>query len=393
MLPTWPAGAAARNSPVPAPLGDIGLQRFLAEYWQKKPCLIRNAFPGFTPELDGHDLAGLACEPMAEARIVTGSFPAHDWTLAQGPFDEDVFARLGEQNWTLLVQDVEKHYPPLAELMQRFDFLPGWRLDDLMISWAAPGGSVGPHVDQYDVFLLQAEGRRRWQIAERFDPALLPDCELNVLRRFEAEQSWDLGPGDMLYLPPGVAHHGVAMTAGMTWSIGARAPDAADLLLALGETLAGDAVPRYTDPDLQPVERAGEIDHAALARLLALMRAPLDDAAGFRRFAGTFLTRFRLAQEPAPPEGNWAPDDLATALGAEVMLFRNPWTRLAWIEEDGRARLYAAGSAFECSIELAQALCASQAPHIDQNALESGDQEALMALLAGGHLVIVPNDD
>jgi 50S ribosomal protein L16 3-hydroxylase len=184
---------------------------FLREYWQKEPLLLRTAFPDFEPQLDPDDIAGLACDEHAESRLIAGSFAEGSWTLRHGPFDEGDFAALPARDWTLLVQDVEKHYPPLRRLLARFDFLPDWRIDDLMVSVAGPGGSVGPHVDQYDVFLLQAAGRRRWQIARSFDPALLPGCELNVLRRFEPELEWDLQPGDVLYLPPGVAHHGIAL--------------------------------------------------------------------------------------------------------------------------------------------------------------------------------------
>ena len=185
-------------------------QQFLADYWQQKPLLIRQALPGFTPELDADDIAGLACDELAESRLVTGSFPEHDWQLRYGPFKEEEFVEFPDSNWTLLVQDVEKHYPPLQGLMQEFSFLPRWRIDDLMISVAGPGGSVGPHIDQYDVFLLQAQGSRRWQIAESFDDKLLPDSELNVLQRFQAEQEWVLEPGDLLYLPHGQYHDAVA---------------------------------------------------------------------------------------------------------------------------------------------------------------------------------------
>ena len=188
-----------------APLGQYSPEQFLYEYWQKKPCLIRQAFNDFKPLLSGDDLAGLACEEMAESRLVSGSMEASDWQLAHGPFDERDFSSLPEENWTLLVQDVEKHYAPLQDLMQMFSFIPGWRLDDLMISYAVTGGSVGPHADQYDVFLFQAEGSRRWQIARSFDPELLEDCPLNVLRTFTAEQEWILEAGDMLYLPPGTS--------------------------------------------------------------------------------------------------------------------------------------------------------------------------------------------
>ena len=152
------------------PLGGLDTATFLREYWQKKPLLIRRAMPGFEPELDIDDIAGLACEELAESRLVTGSFPAHDWTVQYGPFDERARSGLPDSDWTLLVQDVEKHYPPLKPLLTAFDFLPRWRLDDLMVSVAAKGGSVGPHTDQYDVFLLQAKGRRKWQIAGKYKP-------------------------------------------------------------------------------------------------------------------------------------------------------------------------------------------------------------------------------
>jgi 50S ribosomal protein L16 3-hydroxylase len=373
---------------MPAPLGAIDVETFLAEYWQKQPCLIRQAFPDLDLDLDGDDLAGLACEPMAESRIVLGSYPAHDWELRHGPFTEADFAELPERQWTLLVQDVEKHYPPLLELLQPFGFLPAWRLDDLMVSYAAAGGSVGPHVDQYDVFLLQAEGQRRWEVAEQFDPTLLADTPLNVLRGFTAEHEWVLEPGDMLYLPPGIAHHGVALTDGMTCSIGLRAPDAADLLMALGEHLARGEAPRYADPDLAPGARAGEIDVAAIDRLKHLLEAALQEETGFRPFAGEFLTRFRLAQEPAPPDQPLTTEQLSAHLENDGRLFRNPWTRLAWIEDATGACLFAAGEPFDCSIDLAMQLCALRQPDVSLPGLDDRDRATLTALVNAGHLLV-----
>ena len=136
--------------------GALTTDDFLATCWQKKPLLTRQAFPDFEPELDADDIAGLACDELAESRLVTGSYPEHDWKLRHGPFTDSDFSRLPAANWTLLVQDVEKHYPPLQDLVNRFSFLPRWRIDDLMVSVAGPGGSVGPHVDQYDVFLCRS---------------------------------------------------------------------------------------------------------------------------------------------------------------------------------------------------------------------------------------------
>ena len=371
-------------------LGNLSPQKFLSEYWQKKPCLIRRALANYEPPLDGDDLAGLACEEMAESRLVTGRFVDRDWQVRFGPFDEEDFATLPETHWTLLVQDVEKHYPPLQELMELFDFLPSWRLDDLMISYAVPGGSVGPHVDQYDVFLLQTQGDRLWQIARTFNPAVLKDCPINVLVDFEAEQEWVLKPGDMLYLPPNVAHHGVAVDAGMTWSIGLRAPSAADLLVALGEELAeqADGGPRYADPGLLPPRRSGQIDEQALARMRGLISTLVNDRDSFNHFAGKFISRFRLAHDPVSPGPGHDQESLMHAIRSGSKLFRNPWTRLAWVAKGDGAMLFAAGDEVECSLHMAESVCQSTQPDLLSATLDERDLTAVIQLLNGGHLVL-----
>ncbi|MGB7451350.1 MAG: cupin domain-containing protein [Lysobacterales bacterium] len=370
-----------------APLGSLSTEQFLEQYWQKQPCLIRQAIAGFEPLLDGDDLAGLACEEMAESRLVKGTLAAADWTLASGPFSDEDFAALSDKNWTLLVQDVEKHYAPLQALVQRFNFIPQWRLDDLMISYAATGGSVGPHVDQYDVFLLQAEGRRRWQIACSFEADLLQDCPLNVLKQFDPEQEWVLEPGDMLYLPPNIAHHGVALEPGMTWSIGARAPSAADLLQGLGEWLAfsDHEGGRYTDPDLKTGSRAGEIDRQALQNFRELMRSCIDESQNLDSYLAAFLSRFRLAHDPMPPPLSISPEELLNKTQDGVRLLRNPWTRLTWVENPEGARLYAAGQAYDCSVWLAESLCASGQPLIRTDMLDQISLDSLNRLINSGH--------
>lgn len=373
-----------------APLGQFTTEHFLEEYWQKQPCLIRQAIPGFVPLVDGDDLAGLACEEMAESRLIKGTLDAGDWTLTNGPFSESDFAALPEQNWTLLVQDVEKHYAPLQTLMQQFSFIPQWRLDDLMISYAATGGSVGPHVDQYDVFLLQAEGKRRWQIARSFEPDLLEGCPLNVLEQFDPEQEWVLEPGDLLYLPPNIAHHGVALEPGMTWSIGSRAPSTADLLQGMGEWLAfsDNEGGRYTDPDLQTVTRAGEINPEALQNLRELMLSGIDGNTNLDRYLAAFLSRFRLAHDPMPPPVLIQPEKLLKAMTNGVSLFRNPWTRLCWVEHPEGARLYAAGQAYECSAWLAEALCECEQPRIRADMLDQASLDTITSLINGGHFLL-----
>jgi len=373
-----------------APLGSFSTQHFLQEYWQKKPCLIRQAISGFEALFDGNDLAGLACEEMAESRLVKGSVAGADWSVAHGPFQETDFAALPEENWTLLVQDVEKHYAPLQQLMQQFSFIPNWRLDDLMVSYAATGGSVGPHIDQYDVFLLQAEGTRRWQIAQSFDPVLLQDCPLNVLQTFDPEQEWILEPGDMLYLPPNVAHLGIALEPGMTWSIGSRAPSGADLLQGLGEWLAfsDDEGGRYSDPGLNPVTRAGEIDPGALQDLRDLMRARIDETGGMNQFLAAFMSRFRLAHEPVSPPDPIPSKTLLDDLKSGSQILRNPWTRLTWVEDAGTARLFAAGQSYDCSIQLAESLCEPGQLHVRTEILDPSSLETLRKLINNGHFLL-----
>lgn len=375
-----------------SPLGEMNSEQFLQDYWQKQPCLIRQAIRDFEPLLDGDDLAGLACEEMAESRLISGNIEDSDWQVRQGPFAESDFSALPEQNWTLLVQDVEKHYAPLLALMQQFDFIPNWRLDDLMISYAASGGSVGPHVDQYDVFLLQAQGTRRWQIADAYEPELLQDCPLNVLRHFDASQEWVLEAGDMLYLPPNIAHYGVALDPGMTWSIGSRAPSAADLLQALGEWLAfsADEGGRYSDPNIKSLNRAGEINPLALKDLQKMMLATVSESQNLNSFLTSFMSRYRLAHEPAPPPHTIECAVLQAALAEGQKLLRNPWTRLTWIETPGGACLYAAGQAFTCECWLAECLCKWDQPQLDTSRLDSAALETLTSMVNRGHFSLIP---
>ena len=363
---------------------------FLRDYWQTKPLLIRQAFPGFTPELDADEIAGMACDEQAESRLVTGSFPEHDWELRYGPFTETDFASLPAANWTLLVQDVEKHYPPVHSLFDEFCFLPSWRIDDLMVSVAGPGGSVGPHADQYDAFLLQVEGTKRWQFTVTFDPTLVQDCELNVLQSFAPEQEWVLEPGDMLYLPPGIAHHGVALDQGMTWSIGMRAPSTADLLQALGDWLAQNRAEgqRYGDSGIPPPDRAGEIDAAAIERFRQLMVKVANDGVDFRSFLGAFVSSDRLAHEPAPPAEQLDFQALGKALKQGAIIQHNPWTRLAWLESQPGAILFASGEEYSCPADLAEKICTRPVKVTNNPDQRKPQLDLICRLINQGHLYL-----
>jgi len=215
---------AAGGKPVPPlrRLGTMPVGQFMARYWQQRALCIRQALPGFASPATLESLLALAADPDVESRLVT--LRGGTWQLRHGPFARADLAARRHAAWTLLVQGVDLHDAAVAALAARFRFVPAARFDDVMISFASDGGGVGPHVDQYDVFLLQAQGRRRWRIARDFDPSLVPGLPLRVLSRFRHEEEWILEPGDALYLPPGVAHEGVALGDCITISIGFRLP-------------------------------------------------------------------------------------------------------------------------------------------------------------------------
>jgi 50S ribosomal protein L16 3-hydroxylase len=273
---------------------------FLRGYWQKKPLLIRGAFPDLAgadaiPPVTPEDLAGLSCEEGALSRIVAHDRSGDRWMVRHGPFDEALFPTLGDHDWTLLVQDVDKWDADVAALLPAFDFLPRWRIDDVMVSFAATGGSVGAHVDHYDVFLLQAQGRRRWQVDASEAPSLdyRDDVDLKLLREFSPTHDWVLAPGDMLYLPPGVPHHGVAEEPSLTCSIGMRAPSSAELMGDYVDTLAADAdeSKRYVDGDLAPPKDPNEIDGEAMRRVVeALNQLRMNDPQALGDWFGRFIT-------------------------------------------------------------------------------------------------------
>ena len=273
--------------------GDLPPERFLELHWQRSPALFQAAFPGFRSPISADELAGLACEEDVESRLVHGSLGA-SWRLEHGPFDAQRFARLPKKDWTLLVQDVDKYVPEIAVLLEPFRFIPDWRIDDIMVSFAAPGGSVGPHTDQYDVFLLQAHGRRRWQLAERFDPTLRTDADLKILANFEPERELIAEPGDVLYLPPNVAHYGVALDEAMTFSIGFRAPDQRELLGAFAEDLmaAASSELRFRDPGRSAATKPSELAASDLEQLRGLLRAGLTRSdSELDAFIARYLTR------------------------------------------------------------------------------------------------------
>ena len=291
-------------------LGHLSVEEFLRDYWQKKPVLIRNAWPGFEPLLAADELAGLSLEQEIESRLIIedgipGEPDSGPWQLKRGPFTEEDFRTLPDDKWTLLIQGVDQWIPEAADLLEHFRFIPSWRIDDLMISYAVDGGNVGPHYDQYDVFLLQAEGQREWSIGQMCNEhtPFLKGPQIRVLEDFNEADSWVLNPGDMLYLPPQLSHHGIARGECMTYSIGFRAPSAVELAQAtLDEILVSASDDqRYQDPDLQPAttpsgNTPGKIDAAAAQRLRNTLTQILADDASCQRILGKLMTEAKYPE-------------------------------------------------------------------------------------------------
>ena len=287
-------------------LGDVTPEQFLADYWQQRPLLVRGALADYASPIDGDELAGLALEHEVESRLVTVGDTAQPWRLRFGPFAAEDFAQLPNRDWTLLVQAVDLWCPELAGLYDRFDFLPRWRTDDIMVSYASPGGSVGPHFDQYDVFLVQVEGHRRWQVSTVCDAStpLLAGTELQIIEDFQPIDEWLLAPGDLLYLPPGVGHWGIAEEACMTFSIGFRSPSLSDMLADLAAELSAQGFDRhYRDPAPMPALGENEIAPLFVQHAKRQLLDLLDNDALIADWFARFMTA------PKYPDLLWASEE------------------------------------------------------------------------------------
>jgi 50S ribosomal protein L16 3-hydroxylase len=277
-------------------LGDISPADFMKSYWQRKPLLVRQAIPNFSPLLARAALFDLAGQPDVESRLVMGENNGQRaWQMQRGPFKRKAIPKLTERDWTLLVQGVDLHDDSVSALMQQFRFIPDARIDDVMISYASDGGGVGPHFDSYDVFLLQAHGQRRWRIGRQKDLSLQPDLPLKILANFKPEHDWVLNPGDMLYLPPRYAHDGVALGECMTYSIGFRVPQMGDLarelLIRMSEE-AEDSVGTdlYQDAKQPAVQHAAAMPEGLSDFAKSALQRALKDPHALARALGEYLT-------------------------------------------------------------------------------------------------------
>src|SRR5450830_1190929 len=301
-----------KKNSIPLPLlGGLSPDQFFSEYWHKKPLVIRQAIPGFSPLLTSEELFELAGLDDVESRLIT--FFKERWEMKNGPINKIPVKE--KKDWTLLVQGVNLHDEAADDLLRQFSFIPDARLDDLMISYAADGGGVGPHFDSYDVFLLQAHGQRRWQISAQKDLSLVHGMPLKILKNFKSEQEFVLEPGDMLYLPPHYAHDGVAVGECMTYSIGFRAPAYQELGEAFLQFMADsiDLPGRYADPELTQAKHPAELPAQLLSSVtdeINKMRFTDDD---ITIFLGEYLSEPKATVFFDPAEKALTPARFAQA--------------------------------------------------------------------------------
>lgn len=302
-------------------INSLTQEQFLAEYWQKKPLLIKQGFKDFADPIEPEELAGLAMEESIESRIVTNH--SDDWQAYHGPFED--FSLLTEKHSTLLVQAVDHWHSDAAQLLEPFRFIPNWRIDDLMISYSTPGGGVGPHLDQYDVFIIQGEGKRHWRVG-------LPDANLKQfaqnksllqVEQFPAVIDCVLEPGDILYIPPGCPHEGYAVENALNYSVGFRAPNQRDLLSQFADHLIDTELgnQRYGDAELKLRSSKGELNQTEAEKVKQLMIAAINDDAVFKTWLGNSMSQPKHDMDLAPLEEPYTLDDVNALLNDEDVVF------------------------------------------------------------------------
>lgn len=329
------------------PFQQLEIKAFLTQYWQKKPVIIRQALAGFNNPLTADELAGLAMEEEIESRLVLET-PEKEprWHLQRGPFLEKDFENLPATHWTLLVQAVDRFIPEVASLLDHFDFIPQWRIDDVMISYAADQGSVGPHYDNYDVFLYQAKGSRKWLLTTKncHQANYLPDLDLRIMSDFQVEEEYILEEGDMLYLPAHVGHYGMAHNgACMTYSFGYRSYQAQELWESFAEFLSEKeqaAAVLYQDPSWADISETSELPQQSWLNAKKLMQASLDNEHYLKDWFGCFATRLdQQAEELLPLPLMMEECPTLEAFIHELLngggLIRHPVCRFAYQEVSG----------------------------------------------------------
>lgn len=346
----------------------IELNQFLTKYWQKKPLLIKGGFKNFNNPLSPEEMAGLSLEEEIESRIVVQK-GENNYQLLNGPFSEQTYQDLPEKNWTLLIQGMDKLIPEVADLLTGFDFIPKWRIDDIMVSYATEGGNVGPHYDHYDVFLLQAQGKRQWQLSSQ-DCNLdnyIQGVDLRLMEKFIVEDDYICEAGDILYLPPLWGHHGISLTDDcMTFSIGYRNYKGLELWDSFGDYLAesDNFKDLYKDPNWNN-SQPGQISDASWQQAQTLLKGVLDNDALFKQWFGRFATQLDegSAEQLPEPLADDEIDELSLLLNAltECQSIQiDPVCRFAYYEENENVTLYinsAKWNLFDAETSFIKLLC------------------------------------
>ncbi|MDH5387081.1 MAG: cupin domain-containing protein [Gammaproteobacteria bacterium] len=370
----------------PNPLGKISQQAFMEEYWQKKPLLVRQAFPDFESPISADELAGLAYEEDVNSRIVMEKDGEHPWFPIFGPMTDEIFSSMPATHWSLIVNDMEKYLPELSWIIDRFRFIPEWRLDDLMISYAADQGSVGPHIDLYDVFILQGQGQRRWQINTQ--PVTkgnqVEGTPLRIQNDFQAEEEWIVEPGDMLYIPPGVSHHGVSLGESLSYSIGFRATSHADLVNEFISHITQNLSPKltYQDPDQRIQQHPNEIQQDALERVTEIFKKYLQpDHPELQRWFGCFSSDTKTSIDTQPEDEINSIEELKE-LTSTATLSRHPASRFAFSQNPENTLLFIDGEDYEVTPDFAKSLCKLRQIDLDELLeIASEDELALITEL------------
>lgn len=345
--------------------GELSPEKFLAEYWQKKPLLIKQAFKNFEDTIPADELAGLAMEAEIESRIVSVDNKGN-WQVDHGPFED--FSQYGEENWTLLVQAVNNWSRPTNSLLQPFAFIPRWRIDDVMVSFSTPNGGVGAHLDQYDVFIIQGSGKRRWQVGapDKALSTLLPHPDLKQVSAFEPLIDEITEAGDLLYIPPNHPHNGVSIENSVNFSIGFQAPSSQELWSSFADKLIDNNLGelRFSDTARKVTDSSTLISKADQQQLKAFMLEQLEDTALFEQFIGQYLTQSHHALELLMPVNEIDADKLADILSEPEILFMPVSGLKAAITSEAEITLFLNGDSFPIdkqSLPLAE-LLAEQSP-------------------------------
>jgi len=344
-------------------LGNLPVADFLQDYWQQKPLLIKAAIKDFRSLITADEIAGLALEDGVTSRLVREDRTSGKWTLEHGPLVDDVFNRLPDDHWTLLIQYADSLDPRLSGLLNAFRFIPNWRLDDLMVSYATDGGGVGPHFDYFDVFLLQAEGTRRWQIGQtcHATTALVADSPMKILQHFDAQQEWLAEPGDLLYIPARLAHWGTAIGECITYSIGFRAPSHG------------------------PLAHQGEISDDVIRQFQGILQRYTSDPKAIARWLGQYSTQLKQ-----PIDELYDTIDLAR-LKNDSPCQLSPQCRAAFHTQGEQTLCFINGVSWPCSERLAILL--SDYARFTYAQIDQHDRALLMQLAQDGLLIACEPDN